>query len=486
MRYGSVLTERTSFIAVAVQQFPQPVLFLLEINDVRRRLNILLLIAASLLLPSFGSAQTMTPDLRNGSTGSAPAGSRWSDLSRLPPARAPQSQFGYANAASNFAPVQGETFELAETVAQVGNQYILKGDLIGEANLIMAPMWNQLAKAPPEAQEPGRRELFAYRERLVEEQLLPQAIERKLKFLSFMRGAPTENDPKKLAEREKRMQQNVNKKFDEELEKMISDVRAAKPEEYPELAKHSQQHFRIAIALKEAGIDSYEGPAVEQLLSGLQTSLAKQRAQFLEYATGQQDIASKIDLRPEITHAQMVAYYREHESEYWVPMMAEWEQMSVLFKRMPDVPAAWDQIVLMGNQVLFGGAPFWAVAQRESQEKNASKGGKHDWTSHGDLKLSRPINEAVFSIELNRLSQIIEDDEGLHIIRVLGRQEAHMKPFEDVQHDIKDKLRTEMINKSYAEYLKKLREQTPVITDFGTEASGNRYAKPAVPGSMSR
>ena len=453
-------------------------------NDVRRRFDITLLIAASVLLPSFGSAQTMVPNMRNGSTSAPTASASWPDLGRLPPTRSPQPQVEIRNASSTSVPVQGETFELAETVAQVGDQYILRGDLLGEANLMMAPMWSQLAKAPPEVQEQGRRELLAYREKLVQEQLLPMAIERKLKFLAFMRSAPTETDPKKLAEREKRMQQSVNKKFDEELEKMISDVRTAKPEQYSELAKHSQQHFRIAIAMKDAGIASYEGPAVEQLLSGLQTSLAKQRAQFLEYATGQQDIGLKIDFRPEITHAQMVAYYREHESEYWVPMMAEWEQLTVLFKQSPNVPAAWDQIVQMGNQVLFGGAQFWAVAQRHSQEKNASKGGHHDWTAYGDLKVSRPINQAVFTIELNRLSQIIEDDEGLHIIRVLGRREAGMKPFEDVQNEIKDKLKTEIINKSYAEYMKKLREQTPVITDFGNER--NRYAKPAVPGSMSR
>lgn len=449
----------------------------------RRRFDITVLITLSLLLPSLGSSQTMPPDMRSQpASATLPGGEPWPDLNSRPPTPSPQQPFD----ARNGNPIEGETFELAETVAQVGDQYILKGDLLGEANLIMAPMWNQLAKGPPEAQEQGRRELLEYRERLVQEQLLPQAIERKLKYLAFMRSAPTESDPKKLAEREKRMQQNVNKKFDEELEKMIADVRDARPEKYPELARHSQQHFRIAMAMKEAGIESYEGPAVEQLLGSLQTSLAKQRAQFLEFATGQQDISMKIDLRPEITHAQMVAYYREHESEYWVPMMAEWEQLTVLFKRMPDVPAAWDLIVNMGNEVLFGGTPLWAVAQRHSQEKNGQKGGHHDWTAYNDLKISRPINQAVFSIELNRLSQIIEDDEGLHIIRVLGRRDAGLKPFADVQDEIKDKLKTETINKSYAEYMKKLREQTPVITEFGNESAGNRHAKPPLPGSIFR
>jgi parvulin-like peptidyl-prolyl isomerase len=118
----------------------------------------------------------------------------------------------------------------------------------------------------------------------------------------------------------------------------------------------------------------------------------------------------------------------------------------------------------MGNKVRFGGAEFWAVARKHSQEKNAENGGYHDWTTLGDLRISKQLSAEIFTIELNKLSKIIEDDEGLLIIRVLDREEAHLIPFSEAQIDIKTNLKNEALNKSYRDYVDKLRDKTPIWT----------------------
>jgi hypothetical protein len=477
--------------------------FPFENNDVPRRAHITLLLAVSFASTPFGSAQTVSGDLDSGPPVSQRQFNSWPDLTRLPPLRPPAletdpanpTRIGFRTTPYSAAPpiqnavpdsVQGETFELAETVAQVGDQYILKGDLFGEANLMMSPMWAQLEKVPPEQRERARQELLEYRRQLVENQLLAQAIDRKLKYLAFLRQLPTEPDAKKAEERRKKIQETVVKRFDEDLDKMIAKLRDVKPEDSLELARQNQQIFRLAAVMKESGILTRENRTLDLLLKKHGTTLAKQQQAFLEHALGQSAISQKVNFQPDITHEQMLAYYHEHEGEYHVPFMAKWEQLSVLFTRVSDMRAAHDLINGMGNEVLFGGAPLWAVAQRKSQEKNAAKGGYHDWTNFGDLKISRPINDAVFSIPLNELSRVIQDDEGLHIIRVLDRQEAHLKPFEDVQDDIKEKLRSEALNKAYAEYVKKLREQTPIITNSGTATPTNRMAKPPPRNEQSR
>ena len=125
--------------------------------------------------------------------------------------------------------------------------------------------------------------------------------------------------------------------------------------------------------------------------------------------------------------------------------------------------------------------PLWSVAQKKSQEKNASKGGFHDWTSLGDLKISKPISDAVFTYPLNQLSPIIEDDEGLHIVRVLDRQEAHQTPFTEVQDEIKEKLRVEVLNRAYNDYVTRLKERTPVIKASDAAAPTGRLAQPHPP-----
>ena len=101
------------------------------------------------------------------------------------------------------------------------------------------------------------------------------------------------------------------------------------------------------------------------------------------------------------------------------------------------------------------------MAKRSSQGPNAEQGGYHDWTEMGDLSLSRAINEAVFSLPVQQMSGIIEDFEGLHIIRVIERTEAHLIPFTEAQVEIKEKL-SEKRNKAIAEYIVRLRSPTPV------------------------
>ena len=395
-----------------------------------------------------------------------------------------------ASNTSSLAPArtpEGEAFELAETVAQVGDQYIFKGELIGEANLILSNAFAQLEKLPPEQRERAREELLEAREQLVREQLLKQAIERKLKFLEFMRSIP-QSDAKKADEIHKRIQSQAGKRFAEQLEETLTKVVNAKEqEEFAEIARSSPQLYRIALVMKDNHIRSVDDPELDQVLKAHQTSLAKQRQAYTESAVGQAAMSQKINFQPEITHAQMVTYYREHESEFQVETRAQWEQMTVLFQRFPNEQAAFKAICEMGDEVLWGGAPFWAVAKRKSQEKNASLGGFHDWTNYGDLKVSKQINDAVFSYELNALSPIIRDDKGFHIIRVTDRQTAHVRPFSDAQSDIKEKLRVQLVNKAYTDYVAKLWQRTPVLYADAYRPPANRMAKPTFPnGSVSR
>jgi parvulin-like peptidyl-prolyl isomerase len=118
----------------------------------------------------------------------------------------------------------------------------------------------------------------------------------------------------------------------------------------------------------------------------------------------------------------------------------------------------------MGNEVFFG-APFAAVAKKHSQEPNAQNGGKYDWTTKGSLA-SEPIDRAIFTLEPGKLSQIIRDDTGLHIVRVIERQDAGHIPFEEAQTGIKEAITNERRQKDLQEYLEELRAKTPVRTIY--------------------
>jgi hypothetical protein len=378
---------------------------------------------------------------------------------------APGTVLGIVPPAEESVDEAVERFELAETMAQVGDQYILKGEILGDANLLLFADFARLSKLPPQQQAQVHSALVAQRTVFME-QLLTQAIDRKLLYLEFARSMPVLDD-KKMEEMKRERQKRVSTTFRKELQEMVEKVQKATPEEYGKLFRQDQQLCRIALAMKEAHIESADDLRLDRLLKDNKSSLQIQEQAFMERMLGQMHLRQKANIAPEITHEQMLQYYREHIDEFQVPMRARWEQLSVLFKRTPDRELAGNMIAEMGNRVRFGGAPFHAVAQKYSQEKNAERGGFHDWTTYNDLSISLPINDVVFTIELNKLSWIVEDEDGWHIVRVLEREAAHVRPFSEAQIEIKEKLKIEMQNKAFREYVEGLRKKTPVWTAKG-------------------
>jgi parvulin-like peptidyl-prolyl isomerase len=100
------------------------------------------------------------------------------------------------------------------------------------------------------------------------------------------------------------------------------------------------------------------------------------------------------------------------------------------------------------------------VAKRSSQGLTASQGGGYDWTKRGSL-VDKGLEDALFSIPLNELSDFIETKQGVHIVRVLERMEDGKIPFLEAQAGIKETLIEENRNQAFEEHLIRLRKEIP-------------------------
>jgi parvulin-like peptidyl-prolyl isomerase len=76
------------------------------------------------------------------------------------------------------------------------------------------------------------------------------------------------------------------------------------------------------------------------------------------------------------------------------------------------------------------------------------------------------IDHALFSLEVGRLSPILESDAGFHIVRVLERKQAGRKPFTEVQNDIREKLKDERFRDAVEEYIAELRRDARIWTAY--------------------
>jgi hypothetical protein len=65
-----------------------------------------------------------------------------------------------------------------------------------------------------------------------------------------------------------------------------------------------------------------------------------------------------------------------------------------------------------------------------------------------------------------RMSHVLKDEDGCHIVRVIERKEAYRTSFIEAQVDIRKQLKAEQSEKKTKAYLTKVRQQNPIWTIF--------------------
>jgi parvulin-like peptidyl-prolyl isomerase len=314
-------------------------------------------------------------------------------------------------------------------MARVGSEVILAGELFTGIPEMRAK--NQ--QVPKDVLEAKIREILKQR--------LEQKIDEKLICQHAQRTIPKENFPK--------IKDNVAREFENsQVPRMMQGMKARTRQELDEM-------------LRASG-----------------TSLEMQKRAFVEQVLAHEWIKQQIKVDEDVGHGEMLDYYRKHLSEFETPARARWEQLTVRVPRFPSRQAAYDALARMGNQVI-DGAPLAEVARAQSQGATASEGGFWDWTHQGSLA-SEVLDRAIFGdrtrpgLPVGSLSPILEDDQGLHIIRVLERQGPRRTPFLEAQVEIRKKIRAARETQARQDYLARLRRAAPVWTAFDPPATANR------------
>ena len=225
-------------------------------------------------------------------------------------------------------------------------------------------------------------------------------------------------------------------------------------------AKARQMFYETELPglMKKAKVDSKA--ELDDLLRKEGSSLAFRQREFMDQMLGSLYIRSKVNKDPSVSLSEIVRYYQEHQSEYEHKARARWEQLTVMFSNHPTRDAAMKAITEMGREALYGGN-MQAVAKAKSEEPFASSGGLHDWTNQGSL-VSTTLDQQIFSLPTGKMSEIIEDTDAYHIIRVLEREDAGVTPVGELQDDISDILRQQKIRADQENVMVEVRQRVPV------------------------
>lgn len=314
-----------------------------------------------------------------------------------------------------------QSVEMAMVVARVGPEVVLAGDLMTPA----ATEW--LAKVSPNLKPEQIRQLKLQ----IYQQVLSPHIESLLVYVDACRTIPAERLPEIKAK--------VDEAFDQDqLPQLVKAAGAASLQEYEHQIRNQGQ------------------------------SLDRMRKMFFERALAQEWLQQNARSTGEIPHAEMIAWYQNHLDEFEFAAKARFEQLTVKISPSQPRDAAWNRLAAMGNEVLQG-RPLAEVAKEQSEGATARSGGQYDWTSRGSL-VSKVVDEAIFRLPIGELSAILDDGEALHIVRVTERTDAGCTPFIEAQVGIRANLVQERRKRAQDEYLKRLRDQTPVWTIFEDDA----------------
>ncbi len=148
---------------------------------------------------------------------------------------------------------------------------------------------------------------------------------------------------------------------------------------------------------------------------------------------------SKAEAGVQVTPDDLRAYYDQQRDQYRVP---EQVKVSHIWIKMP-LPGADgkidDKAVAAAQhraddllKQLKGGAKFEDVAKKYSEDPGSSNvGGSLGWIGKGQM--TAEFEKAAFSLPKGQTSDVVKSLDGFHIIRVDDKQEAHVKPLDEVK-----------------------------------------------------
>jgi peptidyl-prolyl cis-trans isomerase SurA len=182
------------------------------------------------------------------------------------------------------------------------------------------------------------------------------------------------------------------------------------------------------------------------------------RNQLVTMKLVRREIKSKIAVSEE----DIGNYYLKHREHYEGKEAVRIKQILIPFPKSIDAAtkAKLKRDMDVIHKRLKDGEPFDMLAAGYSQEPAAAAGGDIGFIERGMVLPA--VENAAFSLKKDEISDVIESSAGFHIVKVVDRRGAGLKPVEFVRAEIKEKLEDEKIDKKYTEWIKELRSKSHI------------------------
>lgn len=165
---------------------------------------------------------------------------------------------------------------------------------------------------------------------------------------------------------------------------------------------------------------------------------------------------------------ELYPYYRANIAKYQRPAEIRWREIFLSVDAEHDRVKAQAEAVEARRRVL-GGESFDAVARSVSRGAKAAEGGA--WSLAPGSFHSKAVNEAIDTLPIGQVSEVLDDPKGFFVVVVEARRPAGPIPFEEAQKSIREALQQQQYEKAIDEFLADVRRRTVVRSPMLEEAS---------------
>jgi len=144
----------------------------------------------------------------------------------------------------------------------------------------------------------------------------------------------------------------------------------------------------------------------------------------------------KLRAESKATDDELRQYYEQHKDEYTLPERVKAQH--ILFKTQGKTPEEIEKIKEKARGVLERakkGEDFSSLAKQYSEDSTAAAGGDLGDFGHGQMVPE--FEKAAFSLGVGAISDLVQTQFGIHIIKVNSKQERRERPFEEMKEAVR-------------------------------------------------
>ena len=222
---------------------------------------------------------------------------------------------------------------------------------------------------------------------------------------------------------------------DEEVMDVIRDIMSKQ--------KMSMQDFLKNLAKEGNSLDSVKKEIRTQMM----------RARLLR-----REIKSKVI----VTDEEIGEYYNKNRQDYEGEETVRIKQLLLLKPPKADSNAI-TQVRTGAMQLhkrVIAGESFDLLIVKYSQGPAAAQGGDVGFIGRGTI--IPEVEKVAFSLPVGQISEVIESSVGFHIIQVVDKKGAGLKPITAVREEIKTKIEDEKLDKKFEEWIASIRAKSHI------------------------